>query len=350
MKPDLTLLLGSDEAYFPGLLMALLSTLQSIDANKSYHVILLDGGIEPKSYRFLEEKVEALRARRALRMTVERLPLDLGEFDGLPKIWGRSAMTYARILAPDFTDADALIWIDADMLIFRDFDRFQPTDPDRTMIAGVTDPVIKHLDGDCPIPKAERPVEEQAYVNCGLLWMNLKRMRETDFKRRTLDFMVANKEQLTYWDQTALNAMTIGEKEVLPDEYNFFCLDLPNQTVASRVGQSNFHMVSPDKPWLPEETTGHMCRDYTFWALWNLLTGESTDEQVEKIRARAKKEDLELSRKKARMYKMLLRRGRVRKWSTRYQDLKYLRQDLETQVRDALAAWYVRGERQTVSS
>lgn len=339
MQSRQTFLLGSDQGYFPGLLIALLSTAQALDPSGNYHFIVLDGGIEDSSYAALEQHLAAIAKSRGLQASLQRQRLDLSQFDGLPKIWGRSAMTYARILAPEITRADSLVWIDADMIIFRDLAQFGPKDGS-SMIAGVTDPVVLHLDGDCPIPASERPSADTSYINCGLLWMNLAEMRRTQFKEQTLAFMATHRDSLTYWDQTALNAMTIGRREVLPDEYNQFCLDKTNQEIVARVGLANLHMVSPDKPWLPQDAMQHTCRDLTFWFLWRMLTGEDTSAQVDKVCSRINAAEFKLSRRKVRINRLLRRRRGLAKWSKRFEDIRYMLNDLEPDTRAALDRWY----------
>ena len=343
MKSQMTFCLGSDEHYFPGLLMAALTTIKSLAADRPYHFVFLDGGIEDSSFERLEEGVQRVAKERSHSLTFERVRLDMNTFADLPRMWHESVMTYARILLPELTEADSAVWVDSDMLIYRDLSTFEPKNKTTTIIAGVTDPEVKTLDGDCPLTPEQRESDDTTYVNCGLLWMNLKLMRETGFRAHIFEFMAKHKEKLRFWDQTAINATTIGRKETLPEHFNVFCLKITNQDLASAVGRSNLHMVSADKPWLPEKSRSQITRDLAFWKTWDLLTGETSTHRFSEIASRVSTWDYLVSMWKSRLYRVLRDERRKEKWGERHEDNRYLHTRLVQDCLDTALATWARG-------
>lgn len=340
MKPEMTFCFGADEHYFPGLVIAVLSTIQSLAPTKQYHFIFLDGGIEDASFAKLELHVLRLVKQRSHSLTFERIQLELGTFADLPKIWGRSAMTYARLLLPDLIVADSVVWVDSDMLVFQDLSEFGARDASSTLIAGVTDPIVKNMDGDCPLPPEDRKCTDTTYVNCGLLWMNLKLMRETSFKANIFTFMAKHKDKLQYWDQTALNASTMGRKETLPERYNLFCLLISNEDLATKVVHNNLHMVSSNKPWLPERSRDQITRDLTFWKTWELLTGEDSTSRIREVVSQVTLKEYMKSVWKRYFYAVFGTLYRKDKWKRIHAEYHSVRRgQIQRNLDSALSAW-----------
>ncbi len=340
--PTTSLCLGADEHYFPGLLVATLSTLHGLDPKGHYHFLFLDGGIRDASYQVLLDSMAAVADQRGLRIQSQRVPIELSAFDELPKIWGRSAMTYARILLPDLTPAEHILWVDADMLLFHDLSRFVPQDPERCLLAGVQDEYLLWLERDTPLPPEAVPAQAP-YLNCGLLWMNLKRMREQDYKSRVLDFMETHRERLAFWDQTALNNTAIGEVEVLPSTWNRFCLDGNDKELAGRIGEDNLHLVSRDKPWLGIVDPNHgpqPTRDFVFWTLYEHFTGEDVAPRMRWSRDRITTKLLRRARWKRLAYRFGRNPYREAKWKEWEQFYTRVQSGaIEQEVRTAIQSW-----------
>ena len=337
-----TLCLGADEHYFPGLLVATLSTLHGLDPAGSYRFLFLDGGLREASYAALLESMRRVADQRGLSLEAERVAIELSAFDELPKIWGRSAMTYARILLPDLTDVDHILWVDADMILFRDLSRFVPKDPTVCLLGGVQDSYVQWIERDTPLEPEARFAQEP-YLNCGLLWMNLAMMREQDYKSRVLAFMAEHRERLAFWDQTALNNTAIGQVEVLPDTWNTFCLDGNDQDLLGRLTDDNLHLVSRDKPWLGIIDPDHgpqPTRDFTFWTLFAHFSGQDVTERLAWSRERITPK----LRRRARWKRLTYRLGRNPYREAKWRELsrfyeRVAQGEVENEVRTRLQAW-----------
>ena len=123
---------------------------------------------------------------------------------------------------------------------------------------GIAD-YIEHLD-----EFNEFGLSSDKYINCGVLLMNLKALRENSIEKKIIDF-VAN-HTLKFQEQTAINCVCFNNTQVLPYKYNVFALpsfkDLiklnNQQDIIYRVKESElneafnkptfFHYVDLDKP------------------------------------------------------------------------------------------------------
>ena len=115
MEP-VVLALASNERYFPGLYCAVASALSHLDATREVDLKVLDGGISQTSRDTLSRLVD--RVSKSVRL--EFVTVDPSIFGKATLGPGESHMTYCRILLPHLLDVPRLIYLDCDMLVFRD--------------------------------------------------------------------------------------------------------------------------------------------------------------------------------------------------------------------------------------
>lgn len=279
-QPEVELLSGSDQGYFPGLVVSVLSAVKSLNPHRSCRVSIIDGGLDQASIDFLKTSFARVCANRPGAAEIVFLKVDLAIFDGLPKM-GHSAMAYARILAPSLIEAEEVIWVDADMMIFTDLSGpVQGLGKSECLLAGVSDHIIETMANDCPVDSA--PVDPM-YLNTGLLWMNLREMREIDFSKDLLEKMAEWSSSLKFWDQTALNYATPHKKRLLDPSLNQFTSKCDARNLVALVGEANLHMISLDKPWKTPPAVSTAVRDVIFYKTFSLLTGGAFDKEMKKI-------------------------------------------------------------------
>ena len=217
MKP-VVLALASNERYFPGLYCAVASALSHLDVMRETDVRVLDGGISDPSRKMLSHLVETF----GRKFRLEFLPIDESVFRGATLGPGRSHMTYCRILLPHLLDVPRLIYLDSDVLVFRDlselFDRELSTD---NVIAAVPDSETLSLAEDSPtIAEGMKLPLESAYFNCGVMLMNLDALRNQHFFERTVEFFNTWRPHYRFWDQSAINFLLHGQIQTLLEYWN----------------------------------------------------------------------------------------------------------------------------------
>jgi lipopolysaccharide biosynthesis glycosyltransferase len=217
MEP-IVLALASNERYFPGLYCAVASALSHLDRTRAVDLKVLDGGISPAS----KDTLSRLIGRRG-----EPIRLDFFKVD--PSVFGKatlgpheSHMTYCRILLPQLLDAPHLIYLDCDVLVFRDISElFDLQLSCGKIIAAVPDSETLSLAQDSlVVAKAMKLPAEGAYFNCGVMLMNLDELRKQHFFERAVEFSNAWRPDYRFWDQSAINFLLHGQIDALPEHWN----------------------------------------------------------------------------------------------------------------------------------
>src|SRR5882724_7989375 len=116
MMEPVVLALDSNERYFPGLYCAVASALSQLDPTREVDLKVLDGGVSRTSRDSLSRLIDRVGESVRLQfVTVE--PSVFGKATPGP---GQSHMAYCRILLPHILDVPRLIYLDSDVLVFRD--------------------------------------------------------------------------------------------------------------------------------------------------------------------------------------------------------------------------------------
>ena len=141
------LALTSDETYFPGLYCAVGSALSTVDPAREINVKVLDGGLSQLSRDTLVKLVERI-GRRAHLDFVNADPSIFGKATLGP---GGSHLPYCRILLPHLLGVSRLIYLDCDLLVFRDlsplFD-FELSDEDMKAITAMNKANARQVNPD----------------------------------------------------------------------------------------------------------------------------------------------------------------------------------------------------------
>ena len=216
MEP-VVLAFASDERYFPGLYCAVASALNHVSWKTSVNLGVLDGGISQAS----KERLERLVDRFGNQVCLNFVPVDESVFRGATLGPGESHMTYCRILLPHLLDVPRLIYLDCDVLVFRDLSQlFDVELSPGKVLAAVPDSETLSLADDSPtIADAINLPRESAYFNCGVMLMNLEQLRKERFFERAVEFL-NRKSAYRFWDQSAINFLLYGQIDELPECWN----------------------------------------------------------------------------------------------------------------------------------
>ena len=107
--------LANDEYYFVGLWNAVLSMLASTPDASSLRIHVIDTGISDSSWERLEKAVaQHPQPPELLRKIFPRERLD-----GLDIPGPRSPLVYARLFLPELLDCESVLYLDSDLLVFR---------------------------------------------------------------------------------------------------------------------------------------------------------------------------------------------------------------------------------------
>lgn len=264
-RPLLTIVANADARFFPGLAVAVASAVAAASGACDYHFLVLDGGLAADALETLGQTLAGIAGKKGIRATLEAVAVDSNRLAALPERRG-SRMTYAKLVLPEILPGlDSVIYLDADVLCFAGLETIHPPENEpRWLLAGARD-FFGVIAKDCPwlaqVPPAERNLP---YINCGVLWMNLKGLREMDFTGRaiTARAAIAHARQ---GDQAVFNFLCRGKSHILPDAINH--RTSLGSTGPLRAGNLdlNLHYIGSPKPWLGAPKT----RNWLAHCLWH---------------------------------------------------------------------------------
>jgi lipopolysaccharide biosynthesis glycosyltransferase len=272
----LTVVSNADEKFFPGLAVAVASAVAAASGKCDYHFLILDGGLDPASLGKLGRTVAEIAARKGIRAVVERLEVDQSRLLALPERRG-SRMTYAKLVLPEILPRlDSIVYLDADVLCFAGVEQVHPPENQaHCLLAGARD-FFSVIEKDCPwldqVPLAERRLP---YLNCGVMWMNLKGLREMEFTSRSIAARAAigNARQ---GDQSVFNFLCRGQAAILPDAINHRTAIGSTRPLCEGNLDLNLHYIGSPKPWLgAPKTSNWLAHCLWYQAQASLFSGVS---------------------------------------------------------------------------
>ena len=217
MEP-VVLAFASNQRYFPGLYCAVSSALSYIDPARNVDVKVLDGGLSQTCRHSLSRLIDSVGASAEL----EFVKADPSVFEEATLGPGQSHMTYCRTLLPQLLDVRRLIYLDCDVLVFRDLSELFDRQLSRgKILAAVPDSETLTLDHDSRTIAVAMNLPERAhYFNAGVMLLNLEELRKQNFIEQSLEFFKKWRRHYRFWDQSAINFLLYGQIEELPEYWN----------------------------------------------------------------------------------------------------------------------------------
>lgn len=249
--------LASDESFFPGLFVAVISVLLSTKTQKDIIFHILDSGISDDSWNKMIKTSQNLKSNSYF---VRISNIDISKvFEGV-SFWRGKYHTYLRVLLPDLIKSKQIIYLDSDILFGRDIEELWEMDfEDNTLIAvgdaeAPTQPYFSIFDINfrnnatltCDslydlynVPK------DSKYFNAGILKINLQPWINEKITEKFLDFCRKHKRQYYHADQTPLNFIFWNKTKFISAEFNLFGFYIPLKEPDKTI----IHFNNPIKPW-----------------------------------------------------------------------------------------------------
>ena len=217
MKP-VVLALASNERYFPGLYCALVSALSQLDATRTVDVKVLDGGMSQTSKDTLLRLID----RNGEAISLEFRKVDSSVFGKATLGPGQSQMTYCRILLPHLLNVPRLIYLDCDVLVFRNLSELFDLElqPGKLLAAVADSQTLTLGDDSQTIAGAMKLPRSGRYFNAGVLLLDLDELRKQNFTEQSLEFFKNWSGHYRFWEQSAINFLLHGRIGELPEYWN----------------------------------------------------------------------------------------------------------------------------------
>ncbi|HSN47285.1 MAG TPA: glycosyltransferase family 8 protein [Flavobacterium sp.] len=165
-----------------------------------------------------------------------------GIFSSLQGDW----TPYGRLLLQDYILDDAVLYLDADLVVELDVLSLEGFDFQGKAIAAVNAGPMRYALDNPFLCKVIGLDPDISVFNSGILLMNLKVWREKDIKSQCLSFGKKYFDKLISHDQTILNALFASNFTFLTSEFN-----IPWYANSKRPNSNNviLHFVGSPKPW-----------------------------------------------------------------------------------------------------
>jgi len=215
---SVVLALASNERYFPGLYCAIASALSHMATERTVDVRVLDGGISQTSRDILSR----LAGRFGNSVRLKFISIDASIFRGATLGPGKSHMAYCRILLPRALDVPRVLYLDCDVLVFRDLSKlFDLKLSSGKILAAVHDSETPSLADDSPVmTDAMRLPAQGVYFNSGVMLIDLDELRKENFLEHSLEFLEIWSGRYRFWDQSAINFLLHDRIDALPEYWN----------------------------------------------------------------------------------------------------------------------------------
>jgi lipopolysaccharide biosynthesis glycosyltransferase len=184
-----------------------LCSLFEHNKNHSFNIYILTEGIPLKDKRkitkFVEKYSHAAYWYIINKANVGHLKISLHI----------SLATYYRLLIPEvLSNVSKVLYLDTDILIKADIGSLWEVNVEPYALAAVQE--YAHDASYLGFSKKD------AYLNAGVLLMNLDYWRIHNTAKRIIDFISANPDKVIMWDQDGINAELKGKWKELPFEWN----------------------------------------------------------------------------------------------------------------------------------
>lgn len=224
--------LASDDNFATPLMVAVYSYFKSNPEPTRVHVL----------FENLSEKhIDSLRkiaSEVSPDSEVVAHKIDPGKFEQREDCSVTSTATCVRYLIPEIIqDCDSVLYLDSDLVVVGNLEELFSLELGEDLIAGVQDDFVSTRPWG---REMQTRYGVAAYVNAGVLLMNLRQMREEGVTAKFLNLDAGN--NFPFRDQDVINAVCSGRVVLLDQKYNYFIFD-------GGLSAKIYHFAGNLKPW-----------------------------------------------------------------------------------------------------
>ena len=200
-----------DNSYTYPTLVSMISILENSSRNTFYTFYLL---VEKNIFKEQNKKIFLHLEKKYDRCKVIIIELTNNYLSNARTNRYPKATYYRLLLAKIIPNINRIIYLDGDTLVFTDLNEMYNLNMKDNIILGFVDHSYK---------KAEKfGVKTYKYITCGVLLINLKKMREENISEKFLDFINNNKKNLNQEDQTVINIVLHKRIDLLPPKFGIW--------------------------------------------------------------------------------------------------------------------------------
>lgn len=231
-----------DDQYVPFMCVALKSIQINASKDYFYKIHIINTGLNNKSVREIN-KLKSSNFDIVFNNIKEELA-DLS--NSFPTRDWYSVATYYRLFIADlFPMYDKAIYLDADITVLGDISKMFNLDIGDNYVGAVPDEAVSITPEFIDYVNNYLGIAESRYFNAGVLLLNLKKLREIDFKQKFINLISAIKFTVAQ-DQDYLNVICKDHVYYMPSSWNKMPLEETKEEVSSLM---LVHYNLSFKPW-----------------------------------------------------------------------------------------------------
>ncbi|RYG12809.1 MAG: glycosyltransferase family 8 protein [Chitinophagaceae bacterium] len=223
-----------------------------------------------------KKKIEMLLEEERFNGSYSYIDFDAKQVFGHLKSLHGDWASYGRLLIPDFVSSDAVLYLDADLIVLVDVLDLKTFDFKGKFLAAVPGGKVKYALERAFLINSLNVSPDTDYFNAGVLFMNLSQWRKDDIQERWKKIANQFPNDLLAVDQTVLNAVCKGNFAHLPVNFNnAWC---PGDAKPPNADASIIHFVGSPKPWDISGKTLH--QGYETWRAYNTTNWQAEFNRV----------------------------------------------------------------------
>lgn len=198
--------LASDNNYAIYLHIVIVSILDH-NKNNEINIYIIDSGITEENKKRIKKSVDEY-SQKIRFIDANSLVGDLQVDNSFP------LSAYSRLFLTRLEDIDKIIYFDTDSLINGNLVDLWNIDLSSKYFAGVLDFVESYYRPMIGLPSS------YPYINSGMLFMNLRKMRNDGWEDKVLEMIKRYKGSIPHHDQGIINALGNGKTVIVNPKYN----------------------------------------------------------------------------------------------------------------------------------
>lgn len=244
IKGEIPIFFAVDDNYIPFLGVALKSLIDNATKEYKYIIKVMFTNVD-------KENMEKIKKYESNNVEIEFVDLNSKVKQISHKLYTRdyfSNTTYYRLLIPDlYPEYDKVLYLDSDIIVLKNIADLYNVDMKDNLLAAAPDDVIQTI--EVYRNYAEKVVgvsDYHNYFNAGILVMNLKELRNFNFKDKFLYLLGTIKFSVAQ-DQDYLNRLCKGRVTLLPKTWNKMPVSGDTNIDKNKINIVHYNLAF--KPW-----------------------------------------------------------------------------------------------------
>ena len=215
-KNIIPIAISTDDRYSIPTYIFLFSLMENIGPNTKYNIYLMTNGLYPENKNRINTLITKYGSNK---ININYIKINNNHFKNSCQVCVKQC-TYYRIILPTLLpNIDKIIYSDVDVINNGDLTEMYNLEiPDNIYFLGPHDYLWSFQDF------LNFGIENDKYINAGIMLMNLKAMRFNNISEKLLDFIskYINDRVFVFKDQTAINIVCINNIGILPIKFAVF--------------------------------------------------------------------------------------------------------------------------------